>query len=116
MAFKSTLLLCFAAAASVTAYAQADSVFEVRHSTSVRVGTVNFDRRDEVAALYERITYAADQVCGPRTMTGFSYTSSDYARCYSKAVDEAVARVNRPELTAHYQEQLARNPHRMASK
>jgi UrcA family protein len=115
MAFKSTMLLCFAAAASTTVYAEPDSAFEMRHSTSVRVEKVNFDRRDEVAALYQRIIYAADQVCGPRTMTGFYYTSPGYIRCYNKAADEAVARVNRPELTAYYQEQLANNS-RLASK
>jgi UrcA family protein len=114
MAFKSTMLLCLAAAASTTVYAEADSAFEMRHSTSVLVEKVNFDRRDEVAALYQRITYAADQVCGPRTMTGFYYTTPGYIRCYNKAVDEAVARVNRLELTAYYQEQLAHNS-RLAS-
>jgi UrcA family protein len=115
MAFKSIMLLCLAAAASTTVYAEPDSAFEMRHSTTVRVEKVNFDRRDEVAALYQRITYAADQVCGPRTMTGFYYTSPGYIRCYNKAADEAVARVNRPELTAYYQEQLANNP-RLASQ
>ena len=115
MALKLTMLFCFAAAASSTVYAETDSSFEMRHSTSVRVEKVNFDRRDEVAALYQRITYAGNQVCGPRTMTGFYYTSPGYISCYNKAVDEAVARVNRPELTAYYQEQLAHNS-RLASK
>jgi UrcA family protein len=116
MAFKSTMLLCLTAAASATVCAEADSIFEMHHSTSLRVENVNFDRRDDVAALYERITYAADQVCGPRTTTGSYYTSPGYTRCYSQAVDETVARVNRPELTAYYQEQLAHNPRRVASK
>jgi UrcA family protein len=107
MALKSTMLLCFAVAASAAVYAESDSTFEMRHSTSVRVEKVNFDRRDEVAALYSRITYAADQVCGPRTLTGSYYTSPGYTSCYHKAVDDAVVRVNRPELTAYYQEQLA---------
>jgi UrcA family protein len=115
MALKSIVLLCFAAAASTMVYAESDSAFETRHSTSVRVEKVNFTRQGEVAALYQRITYAADQVCGPRTMTGFYYTSPGYIRCYNAAVDEAVARVNRPELAAYHQEQLVNNS-RLASK
>ena len=115
MAFESTMLLCFVAATSTTVYAEPDSSFEMSHSTRIRVEQVNFDRRDEVAALYQRITYAADQVCGPRTMTGFYYTSPGYIRCYNKAVDEAVAGVKRTELTAYYQEQVANNT-RLASK
>ena len=115
MAFKSTVLFCFAATASVAVYAEPDSSFEMRHSTSVRVEKVNFVQRDEVAALYQRISYAADQVCGPRAMTGSYYTSPGYNRCYNKAVDAAVGSVNRAELTAYYQEQLARSSH-LASK
>lgn len=131
MAIKASMLLYVtaAAAASTAVYAaeaavdqhQTTTVYaaedqgELRHSTTVRFPHVNFHRPREVAALYDRITYAANQVCTPRSLTGYYYTSPGYARCYTKAVDDAVARVNRPELTTYHQERLAQSA-RLASR
>jgi UrcA family protein len=67
-----------------------------------------------VAALYRRIAYAADQVCGPREMTGFHYTSPGYQSCYAHAVAQAIARVDEPQLTAYYQERVTRDTRNLA--
>ena len=132
MALKASMLLyvTVAVAASAAVYAtdaavddahQTTTVYapedpgELRHFTAVRFEHVNFHRPREVATLYDRITYAANQVCGPRALTGFYYTSPGYTRCYTKAVSDAVASVNRPELTAYHQERLARSS-RLASR
>jgi len=116
MGFKSTLLLCLVAAASTTAYAQTQPISAMQDSTAISVKHVNFSRPDEVAALYRSITYAADRVCGPSNVPGFHFDSPKYTRCYDKAVDSAVASLDRPELTAYYQERRARNSRRLASQ
>lgn len=103
MAVKTTLLLSITAVAAVTAAfttpAWAD---DMRHSMAVSLSDLRFDRPSDVAAGYERITYAANQVCGPRATTGSYYTAPGYTRCYTQAVDQAVASANRPELTAFH--------------
>jgi UrcA family protein len=99
---------------SATVYAPEDQG-ELRHSTTVRLEGVNFHRPRDVAALYDRITYAVNQVCGPRSLTGSFYTSPGYVRCYADAMNEAVARVNHSELTNYHLERLARSAH-LASK
>jgi UrcA family protein len=113
---KSTMILCLAAAASATAYAEPDSILQLQNSTGVSLKNVNFNRPNEVAGLYRRITWAADQVCGPSTMRGFHFTSPVYTRCYNKAVDDAVASVDRPELTAYYQERSVYSSRHLASQ
>jgi UrcA family protein len=116
MAFKSTLLLCLATATSVAAYADTQPNFGMQDSTAISVKHVNFTRPDEVAALYRNISYAADRVCGPSNVPGFHFDSPKYTRCYEKAVDNAVVSLDRPELTAYYQDRLARNARRLASQ
>ena len=110
MALKATMLACIAAVASSTVvYSTPARTEDLRHSAAVYFSDLNFNQPGDVAALYQRITYAADQVCGPRATTGSYSTSPGYARCYAKAVEDAVARVNRPELAAFYTALLARN-------
>jgi UrcA family protein len=60
-----------------------------------------------VATLYRRISAAAQQVCGARSETGSYAISPGYARCYSAAVKNAVADIDRAPLTAYYQQQLS---------
>jgi UrcA family protein len=110
MAFKSTILLCLAAASVATAYAEPEQNFGMQESATISVKRVNFNRPDEVAALYRRISYAADRVCGPHTLPGFHFESPKYTACYDKAVDFAVASLDRPELTTYYQERECTAP------
>ena len=116
MAFKSTIVLCLAAAASVTAYAETQPTFNTPQSTVVSVKHVNFGQPDEVAALYRNISYAAERACGPSNVPGFHFDSPKYTRCYDKAVADAFASLDRSELTAYYQDRLARNGRRLASQ
>jgi UrcA family protein len=116
MAFKSTLLLCLAAVASATSYADTQPTFGMQDSTAISVRHVNFSQPSEVAALYRNISYAAERVCGPSNVPGFHFDSPKYTRCYDKAVDAAVVSLDRPDLTAYYQDQLARNSRRLASQ
>jgi UrcA family protein len=114
MVFKSTLLVCLAAA-SVTAFADTQPISNMQDSTALSFRHVNFSRPDEVAALYRNIRYAAERVCGPSNVPGFHFDSPKYAQCYDKAVNDAVTSVGRPELTAYYQEQVG-NSRRLASQ
>jgi len=120
MAFTSKrLLLCSLAApaafmASAAIFAGSPATGDAQHSTAVHFSSSSFERPRDVAALYQRIAYAADQVCGPRTVTGSYSTSPGYLSCYAHAVAQAIARVNQPQLTAYYQEQLTRGSSSLA--
>jgi UrcA family protein len=80
---------------------------EIRHSTGVDYSDIRFSQTADVATLYDRISFAAQQVCGPRSETGSYSMSPDYARCYTAAVQNAVADIDRAPLTAYYQQQLS---------
>ena len=88
MVFKSTLLVCLAAA-SVTAFADPQPVSNMQESTALSFRHVNFSRPDEVATLYRNIRYAAERVCGPSNVPGFHFDSPKYAQCYDRAVNDA---------------------------
>jgi UrcA family protein len=57
--------------------------------------------------LYNRIRLAADQACGPRTIGGYYSESIEYRNCYSDTIAQAVARLDRPAVTAYYRERSA---------
>ncbi|HTX24482.1 MAG TPA: UrcA family protein [Steroidobacteraceae bacterium] len=95
----SVLLLACAAA-----YADSPPSVAFQHASLVRFTDLSLDRPGDVAKLYERITAAADKVCGPRSLTGSYSKSGVYASCYADAVSQAVARVNHPALTAYYEQ------------
>jgi UrcA family protein len=82
---------------------------EIRHSTTVHYADLNLNKTTGVATLYRRITVAASRVCGQRALTGSNYPLPEYTRCYSEAIATAVARVDRPQLTAYYHEQASRS-------
>jgi UrcA family protein len=75
-----------------------------QHSSMVRTADLDLNRPKDVARLYNRIALAADQLCGPRAVGGMNYTSADYARCYADAVSRAVAHIDRPSVTAYFQQ------------
>lgn len=120
MAFTTKrVLLCSIAAsavsvASTTIFAGSPASGEIRHSTAVQFSSSSFERPRDVAALYHRIAFAADQVCGPRALTGSFSTSPAYRSCYARAVAQAIARVDQPQLTAYYQEQLVQDSRSLA--
>lgn len=112
MLLNARMLLCsmaaLAAALSSAPAARADTHASdsMQHRTVVRFSDLDLNRSSDAAVLYDRIDIAARQVCGPRTLTGSYVTTSGFARCYTNAVEQAVASVNSPQLTALYREQL----------
>ncbi|HEY4974906.1 MAG TPA: UrcA family protein [Steroidobacteraceae bacterium] len=97
------LLLCLAEGAL---FATATSAAELPRSVSVRYSGLNLDRPGDVATLYQRIAVAADDACAPRLLTGSRQPLPSYQRCVSLAIAQAVARVDRPALSAYHQQQL----------
>ena len=71
-------------------------------SVAVRYSDLDLARPGGAAKLYRRIRTAADQVCGPRTLTGSIAESPSYRKCVDAAVEQAVAGVNQRALTAWY--------------
>ena len=88
-----------------TAYAQSPSTVGFERSSLVHYSDLNLNQQRDVAKLYTRITYAADQVCGPRSLSGIHYKWADYTSCYNDTVAEAVARIDHPSLSAYFQQQ-----------
>jgi UrcA family protein len=82
---------------------------EIQHSTAVHYADLNLNETAGVAALYRRIIAAASRVCGQRTLTGSNYPLPEYIRCYNEAIATAIARVDRPQLTAYHQTQAPRS-------
>jgi UrcA family protein len=100
------LLVLGAEGALFAAGAAADEV----RSLSVRYTDLNLDRPADVARLYQRIRLAAEDVCGPRLLTGSHVPAAGYQRCFADAVAQAVARVDRPALSAYHQQRLGSAP------
>ena len=68
---------------------------EATRSVRVSYADLNLTTQAGAATLYGRIRSAARQVCG--------YEGPSFTSCFKKAVGDAVAQVNSPQLTALYQ-------------
>jgi UrcA family protein len=73
-------------------------------SRIVRFADLNLDSRAGIEALYRRIQSAARNVCGPAEDLGSRRLSPAWQSCTREAVMTAVRRVDRPLLTAYYDE------------
>ena len=105
------LLIC---GAEVALFAAGASAAEVPHSLTVHYADLNLDRPTDVATLYRRIAFAAQDICGPRLLTGSHLPEPGYQVCFNDAVAGAVARVDRPALSAYHQQRLELAPQRAA--
>ena len=68
---------------------------------------LNLDQPRDMARLFNRISSAADRVCGPRSFGGFPNKTADYESCFSDAIARAVAHIDRPSVTAYFQQRSA---------
>jgi UrcA family protein len=84
--------------------AYADSPPFETHSSVVHIKDLNLNRPQDVATVYQRITVAADRVCGPRSLPGSHYRTTDYENCYADALARAVARIDQPSVTSYYRQ------------
>jgi UrcA family protein len=74
------------------------------HSQLVRFNDLNLDQPRDVARLFNRVTSAADRVCGPRSFAGLYNKTADYESCYSDTIARVVAHIDRPSVTAYFQQ------------
>ena len=74
------------------------------HTEVVRFNDLNLDQPRGLARLFNRVSSAADRVCGPRSFAGHYNKTADYESCYSDTVAHVVARIDRPAVTAYFQQ------------
>jgi UrcA family protein len=77
---------------------------------SVSYRDLNLANPQGAAALYRRITRAAEEVCGPAEQTGSLLPRPGFRECVRRAIAEAVAKVDRPELSAYHAQREHRVP------
>jgi UrcA family protein len=74
----------------------------VEESLEVRYADLDLDKQVGVASLYARLRDAAEQVCnlgaGPQAL----FLSSSERGCVTAALEDAIAKVDRPALTAYH--------------
>ena len=80
------------------------------HQVRVHYGDLNVSSATGAAELYRRISFAAHEVCGDVTISSYLNLSRAYRECRQTAMEEAVAKVDRPKLTALYDRHFPDNP------
>jgi UrcA family protein len=71
-------------------------------SITVHFEDLNINTKQGAARLYQRIQYAAEDVCGGNSVPQRQLAlASIYTACVRSAVAEAVARVNHPAVTQY---------------
>ena len=81
--------------------AAADGRF-VEESLEVRFTDLDLDKEAGVANLYVRLRNAAEQVCSLGSGPSGLFLSSSQRACVTAALEEAVANVDRPAVTAYH--------------
>jgi UrcA family protein len=109
MSLKVRIMLGAIAASSMLAMSAA---YAANASAIVQLGDLNLDRPADVAAMYERINSAAEQVCRQRALNGAYVISPRYEHCVTDTVEKVVASINRAPLTSFSRQ---RTPVRVAS-
>jgi UrcA family protein len=113
----SVLLLASASAyADSTPYADTTPPLRL-HSEVVRFDDLNLDQPRDLARLFNRVSSAADRVCGPRSFAGHYNKTADYESCYGDTIAHTVARIDRPSVTAYFQQRSsAWTPRKLAQQ
>jgi UrcA family protein len=104
MRILAATVLVAAACAAAPAFAVTDNSL-AREASSSRIETANVDFRDagQVRAFHKRLQQAALFVCGSSPEASRAQRAADRA-CAEKAVSDAVSKLDRPLLTATYQQ------------
>jgi UrcA family protein len=104
---SAAMLLVAAVSGGAYAAESGTAAFGGVEQTRVRFGDLNVDRPEGAAVLYRRIERAAKRVCGEPRLPGSHFTSPIWRSCVVQAVEQAIATVDRPALTAYYREHAA---------
>jgi UrcA family protein len=76
-------------------------------SITVRFADLNLNTREGARIAYGRIQGAAEKVCGPRLSVWDGRRARSWKRCYRATVDDVIARIDVPTLTARHHLGLA---------
>jgi UrcA family protein len=102
------LTICIAAAfgfnavnASARGVANDPSMSNAPLTYTVRFADLDISKLEGAKQLYSRLRYAARVVCQPLE-TAYLWHSDQYETCMSKAIADAVARVDRPLLSQYH--------------
>ena len=74
----------------------------VQESTEVRYTDLDLGKEAGVANLYARLKNAAEQVCDTGYPSSALFLSTKSRACVADALQQAVAKVDRPALTAYH--------------
>jgi UrcA family protein len=102
IAMASIAAICVA---SATMGAHADEL--EAPTRTVRYADLNLDTPAGVSALYKRIRYAAEEVCGDAKWRGLSEATAAQA-CVDHAVSVSVHSLNNVKLTNEYQAHISK--------
>jgi UrcA family protein len=91
------------ALASAAAYADTRPPIAA-HSQLVRFNDLDLGQPRDVARLFNRVSSAADRVCGPRSFAGLYNKTADYENCYSDTIARTIALIDRPSVTIYFQQ------------
>jgi len=93
-----TLTLWQAAALGGSLSGAADKTQQI----TVRYADLDLNQPQDVKVLYQRIKVAATLSCGERELVGSHLPLPSWQHCVTGAVDSAVARLDRPALSAYH--------------
>ena len=108
-----TLLLLVSAGVGAPAMATSSarpSEQEQTREIVVRYGDLNVNTEKGAEQLYRRISYAAHEACSDIVSPSYLLLDRAYLQCRQTAMEDAVARVDRPKLTALYDRHFPGNP------
>ena len=88
--------------ACAAAYADAPPIGSP--SQLVRFDDLNLAQPRDVAQLFNRVSSAADKVCGTRSFASHYNKIADYEICYKDTVASALAHIGRPSVTSYFQQ------------
>ncbi len=77
-------------------------------AVTVRFADLNPSTPEGIRALYERITDAAQTVCGPSSSLWDANAYWNWRTCYRATIANTVRQINRPQLTALHQKMTGR--------
>ena len=70
----------------------------------VQYADLDLNQPHDVRVLYHRIRLAADESCGTGDITGSHLKLQSWEQCVARAIDETVATLDRPALTAYHRQ------------
>jgi UrcA family protein len=99
-----TLTASFFGVSSMALADQEATAKTAESSMRIAFSDLDLSKPDDVAELYARIKSGARLVCIDSSSPWDAKRTETIQRCYSAVVDDAVAQVNQPKLTALHQQ------------